>query len=95
MVDPVPRSIRSKRKVTYGISVDFVIESKEDTEASVCEDGMRRFRENVIVRKTFCRCESFGRQELLDGEVRELYNLASCPVDDGDETRTCGNNRFF
>jgi hypothetical protein len=36
MVDPVPRGIRGEGKVTYGISVDFVVELKEDTEASVC-----------------------------------------------------------
>jgi hypothetical protein len=35
--------------VTYGIFVDFVIELEEDTEASVCEDGMGRFEENMIV----------------------------------------------
>jgi hypothetical protein len=49
MVDPVPRSIQGKRKVRYGISVDFVIELKEDTEASVCKDGMGGFGENMIV----------------------------------------------
>jgi hypothetical protein len=49
MVDPVPRSIVSERKVAYGISVDLVIKLEEDTEASVCKDGMGRFGENVIV----------------------------------------------
>jgi hypothetical protein len=49
MLDPVPRGVRGKRKVTYGISVDLVIELEEDAEASVCKDDMRRFRENVIV----------------------------------------------
>jgi hypothetical protein len=49
MVDPVPRGVQGKGEVTYGISVDFVIELEEDTEASVCKDGMRRFEENVIV----------------------------------------------
>jgi hypothetical protein len=48
MVDPVPRGIRGEGKVIYGISVDFVIELEEDTETGVCEDGMRRFGENVI-----------------------------------------------
>jgi hypothetical protein len=48
MVDPVPRGIRSKGKVADGMFVDFV-ELKEDTESSVCKDGMRRFEENVIV----------------------------------------------
>jgi hypothetical protein len=49
MVDPVPRSIQGEGKVTYGISVDFVIELEEDTQASMCKDGMRRFGDNVIV----------------------------------------------
>ena len=48
MVDPVPRCIRGEGKVTNGISVDFVIESEEDTKARVGQDGMRRFGENVI-----------------------------------------------
>jgi hypothetical protein len=49
MVDPIPRGIRGERKVTYGISFDFVIQLEEDAEASMCKDGMRRFGENVIV----------------------------------------------
>jgi hypothetical protein len=49
MVDPVPRGIQSKGKVTYGIPVDFVIELEEDAQASTCKDGMCRFGENVIV----------------------------------------------
>jgi hypothetical protein len=49
MVDPVPRGIWGKGKVTYRISVDFVIELEEDTKASVSQDGMGRFGENVIV----------------------------------------------
>jgi hypothetical protein len=35
MVDPVPRGIRCEGKVIYGISVDFVIEFEEDTEAGM------------------------------------------------------------
>jgi hypothetical protein len=27
--------------------------------------------------------------------VGELYNLAAFPIDDGDETRTCGDHRLF
>jgi hypothetical protein len=49
MVDPVPRGIQGEGKVTYGIPVDFVIELEEDTQASMCKDGMSRFGENVIV----------------------------------------------
>jgi hypothetical protein len=49
MVDPVPRGIRGEGKVTHRIFVNFVIELEEDTEASVCKGGMRRFRENVII----------------------------------------------
>jgi hypothetical protein len=49
MVDPVSSGIRGEGKVTYGSSVDFVIELEEDTEASVCKDGMGRFEEDVIV----------------------------------------------
>jgi len=49
MVHPVSGGIVGEGKVSYGISVDLVIELEEDTEASMCEDGMRRFRENVIV----------------------------------------------
>ena len=45
----MPRSIRGGGEVTDGIFVDFVIELEEDTEASVCKDGVRRFEENVIV----------------------------------------------
>jgi hypothetical protein len=49
MIDPVPSGIRGEGKVSYGISVDFIIEVEEDTEASVCKDGMCGFGENVIV----------------------------------------------
>jgi len=49
MVDPVSCGILGEGKVFYGPSVDFVIEPKEDAEASVCKDGMCRFRENVVV----------------------------------------------
>jgi hypothetical protein len=49
MIDPVLSGILGKRKVAYGISVDFVIEFEEDTEAGVCKDGMRWSGKNVIV----------------------------------------------
>ena len=35
--------------MTYGISVDFVVELKENTEAGTCKDSMRRFGKEVIV----------------------------------------------
>jgi len=49
MVDPVSGGIGGEGEVSYRISVDFLIEFEEDTEASMCKDGMRGFRENVIV----------------------------------------------
>jgi hypothetical protein len=48
MIDPVPSGIAGEGKVTYGISVDFVIELEENSEASTCKDAMRWFGENVI-----------------------------------------------
>jgi len=91
MVDPIPSGVWGKGKEGNGISVDFVIELEEDTEAGVCKDGMRRFGENVIVRKTFfCRRKSLRRQVLFDGEMRELYDPLASPIDDGNETRACG-----
>jgi hypothetical protein len=48
MVNPVPSGIRGEGKATNGVSVNFVIELKEDTEACTCKEGMRRFGENVI-----------------------------------------------
>jgi hypothetical protein len=70
MVDPVSGGIRHEGEVTYAISVDFVIESEEDTEAGVCKDGMRRFREYVIVGKMFfSHRESLRGQVFLDGEM--------------------------
>src|SRR6266478_2565177 len=96
MVNPVSGGIGDEGKVSYRISVDFVIELEEDTEAGVCEDGMRRFGENVIVRKTsFCRRESLGCQVLLDREMSELNHLVASPVDDGNETRTCRHHCLF
>jgi hypothetical protein len=95
MVDPVSGRIWGEGRVTYGISVDFVIELEEDTEAGVCKDGMRRFGGNVIAGKTFFgRRESFRCQVLLDGEMRELNYLVASPIDDGDETRTYGDQHF-
>jgi hypothetical protein len=55
MVDPVPRGIRGERKVINGISVDFIVELEEDTEASVFKSGMRRFRENFDSMKDVLR----------------------------------------
>jgi hypothetical protein len=49
MVGPIPGGISSKGKVGNGISVDFVIELDEDTEAGVCKDSMRGFGQDVIV----------------------------------------------
>jgi hypothetical protein len=49
MVDPVPGSIQGEGKATNGISVHFVIELEEDTEASMCNDGMRWFGEDEII----------------------------------------------
>jgi hypothetical protein len=49
VVDPVPGSIQGEGEMSYDISVDFVIELKEDAKASVCKDGVRRFGENVVV----------------------------------------------
>jgi len=49
MIDPVPGGIRGEGKVSYGISVGFVIEVEEDADASVCEGGMCGFGENMIV----------------------------------------------
>jgi len=89
MVDPVSGGIWGEGKVSYGISVDFVIQLEEDTEAGVCEDGMRRFRENVIVRETLvCRRKSLGCQVLLDGEMRELNYLLAFPIHDGNKAGT-------
>jgi hypothetical protein len=48
MVDPVSSGIGGEGKATYGISVDFVIELEEDTEASLCKKCMCRFGKNVI-----------------------------------------------
>jgi hypothetical protein len=48
MVDPVLRGIQGEGEVSYSISVDFVIEFEEDTEADMRQHGMGRFGENVI-----------------------------------------------
>ncbi len=49
MVDLVPGSIQREGKVSHCISVSFVIELEQDTQANVCKDGMHQFREDVIV----------------------------------------------
>ena len=49
MVSPMPSGIWREGKVSYGISVDFVIEPKEDTEGNVCKEGVCDFGEDVIV----------------------------------------------
>ena len=96
MTDPVPSSIWGKGKVSYVVFVNFVVEVEENTEASVCKDGMCRFGENVIVQKTFFSGhESLRCQVLLDGEVRELYYLMASPASNGNETGTYGDNHFF
>jgi hypothetical protein len=98
VVDPVSSGIRgdSEGKATYGISVDFVIETEEDAEASVCKDGMRRFGENAIMgemlfsRRKFIRC-----QVLLDGKMGELRNSNAFLIDSRDETGACGRHHVF
>jgi hypothetical protein len=49
MVDPVSSGIPHEGEVAYRVSVDFVIELEEDTEAGLCKDGMRGFGKNKIV----------------------------------------------
>jgi hypothetical protein len=49
MIDPVPSGIRGEGRVSYDLSVDFVVEVEDDAEANVCKAGMCRFGENVIV----------------------------------------------
>ena len=48
MVDPVSSGIWGEGEVIYGISVDLVIKSEEDTEASVCKKCMRQFGKNLV-----------------------------------------------
>jgi hypothetical protein len=72
MVHPVSSGIPHEGEVPYGITVDIVIELKEDTEAGVCKEGMRGFREYVIVGKMFfSHRKSLRGQEFLDREMRE------------------------
>src|SRR6266850_7591107 len=76
MIDPVSSGIHGERKVLYGAFVDFVIELKENTEGSLCENRMCGFGENMIVRKAFLCCrEAVRHQELFDGEMGKLNNL--------------------
>jgi hypothetical protein len=52
MIDPVLSGIWGEGKVSslsYHISVDLVVEVKEDAEARVCKDCMCGFGKNVIV----------------------------------------------
>jgi hypothetical protein len=49
MVDPMSSGIWCEGKLIYGISVDFVAELEEDAEASMCENGVCRFGENVKI----------------------------------------------
>jgi hypothetical protein len=39
-VDPISSGTWSEGKAMYGISVDFVIELEEDTEADMCKNSM-------------------------------------------------------
>jgi hypothetical protein len=48
MVDPVSSGIQGEGKVMHGISIDCVIESQKDTEASMYKKRMCRFGKNVI-----------------------------------------------
>ncbi len=92
----MPSGIQNEGKLSYGISVDFVVEVEKDTKVGVCKDDMCRFGENVIVQKMFfSHHESLQCQVLLDREVRELYYLMASPVDDCDETGTYGHDHFF
>jgi hypothetical protein len=89
MIDPVPSRIRGEGEVSYGISVDIVVEVKEDAEANVCKDGMCGFGANVIVGKTFfSRRESPRCQVLLDREMRKLYDSVAFTINDRNETGT-------
>jgi hypothetical protein len=48
VIDPVSSGIQGEGKVIYAISVDFVVESEEDTEASMCKKYVCRFGKNAI-----------------------------------------------
>jgi len=68
----------------YGISVDFVVESEKDTEASAGKGRMCRFEENVIGwKRAFWVCELLRCQELFDREMGKLDNLEAHDIDDG------------
>jgi hypothetical protein len=49
MVYPVFSGILGEREVSYDISVDFVMELKEDSETRSRKSDMRRFGKDVIV----------------------------------------------
>jgi len=83
MINPVSSGILGKGKAMDHIFIDVVIELEEDTEASVCKNGVCGFEENVITGKRFfCLPEPLRCQILFDGEVGELNNLGAGDMDD-------------
>jgi len=95
MVDPVSCGVLGEGKVFDGPSVNFVIESKGDTEAACARvtcagsgecDSMKGVRQPSRVAPM---------SRTFDGEVRKLYDSVAFPISDSNETSACRHYCFL
>jgi hypothetical protein len=69
---------------------------EEKSKADLRKNRMRTCGKDVIKGEVLpCGSQMIGRQELFDGQVRELHHPRTSVVNDGDQIRTYGQNGSF
>ncbi len=90
MVDPVFGSILGKRDVRSIVRVGSIVQTEQDAQAGLSEDGVRRLEVNAMPRDIaiFRVREPLQGQKFFDSEVRKLDHsaVAIMIIDDGNQT---------
>jgi hypothetical protein len=86
MSDPVYSCITSQRKAVSDIALfNALVRPEQNTQASLHKNCMRRLKEDMKPRGVSTRgAEPIRGQELLDREMRELYDPGFIGFYDGD-----------
>jgi hypothetical protein len=96
VLDPVLSGVSSQWKVLDAVAINVVVQSEENTKASLRKDGMCRFELDLIARDFAVRLrESVRHQVLLDGVVRKLNNSRITVIDYVDQTGACKHHCLF
>jgi hypothetical protein len=94
--DPVLSRIFSQRRSLDTLFVVVIVGMEEKSETDLRKNRVRACGKDVIQGKIPpCGRQMIGRQELFDGQVRELHDPGASVVNDGDQVRTYGQNGSF